>query len=43
MRIQDKIVRLLNEASWDDVKHNYPNSSSTIAMRHFFVAFKKVY
>jgi hypothetical protein len=40
MRIQEKMVRLLNEESWDDVRCNYPNSSSTTSLRQFFVAFK---
>ena len=43
MKIQEQMVRLLNEDSWDDVVHNYPDSSSTSTLKDFYLAFKKVY
>ena len=33
---------MLNEESWDDVRLNYPNSSSTTTLKQIFVALKKV-
>jgi hypothetical protein len=42
MRIQEEMVKMLNEESWDDVKLNYPDSSSSVVLKHFFVAFKNV-
>jgi hypothetical protein len=42
MIIQEEMVKMLNEERWDDVKLNYPYSSSTIVLKQFFVAFKKV-
>jgi hypothetical protein len=42
MRIQKEMVKMLNEESWDNVKLNYPDSSSTIVLKQFFVAFKNV-
>jgi len=42
MKIQEQMVRLLNEDSWDDVVHNYPDSSSTSTLKAFYLAFKKV-
>jgi hypothetical protein len=42
MRIQEEMVKMLNEESWDDVKLNYPDSSSTTTLKQFFVAFKNV-
>lgn len=42
MRIQEEMVKMLNEESWDDVKNNYPEASSTMALKPFFIAFKKV-
>jgi hypothetical protein len=42
MRIQEEMVKMLNEESWDDVKLNYPDSSSSTVLKQFFVAFKKV-
>ena len=31
------MVKMLNEESWDDVKLNYPDSSSSIASKHFLL------
>jgi hypothetical protein len=42
MRIQEEMVKMLNEERWDDVKLNHPDSSSTTVLKQFFVAFKKV-
>ena len=42
MRIQEQMVKLLNEDSWDDVVCNYPDSSSTIVLKYFYIVFKKV-
>jgi hypothetical protein len=42
MRIQEEMVKMLNEESWDDVKLNYPDSNSSAILKQFFVAFKKV-
>ena len=42
MRIQEEMVKMLNEESWDDVKNNYPNAGSTAALKPFFVVFKNV-
>jgi hypothetical protein len=42
MRIQEEMVKMLNEESWDDVKFNYLDSSSTTILKQFFVAFNKV-
>jgi hypothetical protein len=42
MRIQEEMVKMLNEESLDDVKLNYPDSSSTTILKIFFGAFKKV-
>jgi hypothetical protein len=42
MIIQEEMVKILNEESWNDVKLNYPNSSSSTILKHFFVAFKNV-
>jgi hypothetical protein len=42
MRIQEEMVKMLNEESWDDVRVNYPDSSSKVAMKQLFVALKKV-
>jgi hypothetical protein len=42
MRIQEEMVNMLNVESWDDVKLNYPYSSSTTILKQFFVAFKNV-
>ena len=42
MRIQEEMVKMLNEESWDDVKLNYPDSSSSTILKQFFVAFKRV-
>ena len=42
MRIQEEMVKMLNEESWDDVKLNYLDSNSTTILKQFFVAFKNV-
>ena len=42
MRIQEEMVILLDEKSWEDVKCNYPESSSMETLKQFYVAFKKV-
>jgi hypothetical protein len=42
MKIQEEMVKMLNEEIWDDVKLNYPDSSSSVVLKQFFVAFKKV-
>ena len=42
MIIQDEMVKMLNEWSWDDVKNNYLDASSTAALKPLFVALKKV-
>jgi hypothetical protein len=42
MKIQEEMVKMLNEESWDDVKLNYPYSSSLAVLKQFFVAFKNV-
>ena len=42
MKIQEQMVKLLNEDSWDDVVRNYPDSSSTSTLKAFYLAFKKV-
>ena len=42
MRIQEEIVKMLNEQSWDDVKNNYPDASSIATLKPFLVALKKV-
>ena len=36
------MVKLLNEDSWDDGVHNYPDSSSISTLKAFYLAFKKV-
>ena len=43
MKIQEEMVKMLSEKSWDDVKCNYPESGSIESLQQFFfVAFKKV-
>jgi hypothetical protein len=42
MRIQEEMVKMLNEQSWEDVRLNYPDASSSTTLSQFFVAFKKV-
>ena len=42
MKIQEEMVKMLNEESWDDVKLNYLDSSSSTVLKPFFVAFKNV-
>ena len=42
MRIQEQMVKLLNEHSWDDVVRNYPDSSSTSMLKDLYLAFKKL-
>jgi hypothetical protein len=42
MKIQEEMVKMLNEERWDDVKLIYPDSSSSTILKQFFVAFKKV-
>jgi len=42
MKIQEQMVRFLNEDSWDDVVCNYPDSSSTSTLKASYLAFKKV-
>ena len=42
MRIQEKMVKMLNKESLDDARLNYPNSSSTTTLKQFVVAFKKI-
>jgi hypothetical protein len=41
MRIQEEMVKMLNEESLDAIRLNYPNSSSIATLKHFFVVFKK--
>jgi hypothetical protein len=41
MRIEDELVKMLNEESWDDVNLNYLDSSSTTILKHFFCCIKK--
>jgi hypothetical protein len=42
MKIQEEMVKMLNEGSWDDVKLNYPDSSSSTILKQFLVALKNV-
>jgi hypothetical protein len=42
MKIQEDMVIMLGEKSWDDVRCNYPDSSSMENLKYFFVAYKKV-
>jgi hypothetical protein len=42
MRIQEEIVKMLNEESWDVVKLNHRDLSSTTVLKHFFVALKNI-
>ena len=42
MKIQEEMVNMLNEEIWEDVKLNYPDSSSLAVLKQFFVAFKNV-
>ena len=42
MRIQEKMVKLLTEDNWDDIVRNYPDSSSTLVLKDFYLAFNKV-
>jgi len=42
MKIQEEMVKMLNEESWDDVKLNYPDSSSSAVLKQFCAAFKNV-
>jgi hypothetical protein len=42
MKIQEEMVKMLNEESWNDVKLNYLDSSSSVVLKQFFVAFKNV-
>jgi len=43
MEIQDDMVKMLGEKIWDDVRCNYPDSSSIENLRIFFAAYKKVF
>ena len=40
MKIQEHMVKMLNEESWDDVVRNYPESISTTT--RFYLALNKV-
>ena len=42
MKIQEQMVKLLNEDSGDDVVRNYPDSSSTSPLKKNYLAFKNV-
>ena len=42
MKIQEHMVKMLNEDSWDDVVRNYPDSSSTSVLKDFYLALKKL-
>jgi len=42
MKIQEHMVKMLNEDSWDDVVRNYPEASSTSTLKEFYIAFNKV-
>ena len=42
MKIQEHMVRMLNEESWNDVVRNYPESSSKTTLKEFYHALKKV-
>ena len=42
MKIQEHMVKMLNEESWNDVVLNYPESSSTTTLKDFYLALKKV-
>jgi hypothetical protein len=42
MRIQEEMVKMLNEQSWEDVRLNCPDASSSTTLSQFFVAFKKL-
>ena len=42
MKIQEEMVKMLNEESWDDVKLNYPDSISSAVLKQFCVALKNV-
>lgn len=35
MKIQEHIVRMLNEVSWDDIVRDYPELSSTTTLSDF--------
>ena len=39
MKIQEQMVKLLNEDSWDDVVRNYPDSSSTSTLKALIYTF----
>ena len=42
MRIQEEMVKMLNEQSWENVRLNYQDANSSTTLSQFFVAFKKV-
>ena len=42
MKIQEHMVKMLNEDSWDDVVRNYLEASSTSTLKEFYIAFNKV-
>jgi len=43
MKIQEQMVKLLTEDSWDDVVGNYPNSSSTSTLKKKIILHLKRY
>jgi hypothetical protein len=42
MRIQEQMVKMLNEESWDSIRCNYTDSSFTTTLKQFFVALKNI-
>ena len=42
MRIQEQMVKLLNEDSWDDGVRNYLDSSYTSMLKYLYIAIKNV-
>jgi hypothetical protein len=41
MRIQEEMVKMLNEESWDDIKLNYLDSISIVVLKQFFFCIQK--
>ena len=42
MKIQEHMVKILNEESWNNVALNYLESSSKPTLKDFYLAFKKI-
>ena len=41
MKIQEDMVKMLGEKSWEDVRCNYPNSSSIENLKHLLLHTKR--